>query len=88
MTTKRPLRASDLVPGRTYLSPSGRLCRLLEPNGNGLSRTSYLFEYLSKRKGRQDDDDGFALLASNAIAIAAMQEVLVEATFNARGVME
>lgn len=71
----RPLRAADLVPGRVYLSPTGRRCMLLQPAENGLSRTSYLFAYLT-RTGRPSEDDGFAINAGNARAIAAMQELL------------
>jgi hypothetical protein len=72
MTTK-PLRAADLVPGRIYFSPSGRLCRFDEPAENGLSRTCYLFTYLSQR-GDRLVEDGFALSTSNAAAIAKMSE--------------
>ena len=72
MTTK-PLRAADLVPGRVYFSPSGRLCRFDEPSDNGLSRTCYLFTYLSQR-GDRAIEDGFALSASNSTALAAMSE--------------
>jgi len=72
MTTK-PLRAADLVPGRVYFSPSGRLCRFDEPADVGLSRTCYLFTYLSQR-GDRAIEDGSALNAANATAIAKMVE--------------
>lgn len=78
------MRAADLVPGRVYLSPSGRLCRFDPPCENGLSRTCYLFTYLSKR-GDRLVDDGFALSASNATAIAKMTEApLTVPVFTAR----
>ena len=72
MTTK-PLLAADLVPGRIYFSPSGRLCRFDEPADVGLSRTCYLFTYLSQR-GDRAIEDGFALSTSNAFTLAAMSE--------------
>ena len=71
--TKPPLRAADLRPGEVYLSPRGRKCLLLQPADNGISRTSYLFAYIA-RNGRASEDDGFALSASNAVAIAALKE--------------
>jgi hypothetical protein len=55
------------VPGRVYFSPSGRLCRLDPPAENGLSRTCYLFTYLSRR-GDRLVDDGFALNADCDLA--------------------
>lgn len=72
--TQRILRASDLVYGQCYYSPSGRLCMLLAPSENGLSRTSYLFSYLT-RTGKTSQDEGFAISADNARAIAAMRRV-------------
>lgn len=71
---KAALRACDLRPGHVYLSPTGRRCLLLQPADSGLSRTSYLFAYLT-RTGRASEDDGFALSANNTRAIAALQEV-------------
>lgn len=71
---QRPLRAADLVPGRLYLSPSGRTCMLLQPQDSGLSRTTFLFAYLN-RSGRPTRDDGFNLSAGNARAIAALREL-------------
>lgn len=71
---KAALRACDLRPGHVYLSPTGRRCLLLQPADSGLSRTSYLFAYLT-RTGRASADDGFALSANNTRAIAALQEV-------------
>ena len=68
----RPLRAADLVPGNLYYSPSGQLCMLLQPAENGISRTSYLFAYIT-RTGKLNRDEGFALSAANAKAIAAMR---------------
>lgn len=68
------LRACDLRPGSLYISPTGRLCMLLEPNSNGLSRTSYLFAYMNK-SARRPSDEGFAINAHNAKAIAALREV-------------
>jgi hypothetical protein len=67
----RPLKAGDLVPGRIYYSPTGRLCRLLETS-EGISRMAYSFMYLSQ--GRYVQDDGFNLLATNDRAIAALRE--------------
>lgn len=68
----KPLRASDLVPGSLYFSPTGRLCMLLQPQENGISRTSYLFAYMTKNR-RPSEDEGFAIKAENALAIAAMR---------------
>lgn len=68
-----PLRAADLRPGNVYLSPTGRKCLLLQPAESGLSRNSYLFAYIT-RNGRASEDDGFALSANNAQAIAALRE--------------
>lgn len=79
----RPLRAADLVPGRLYVSPSGRLCTLQPPNDNGISRTSYLFRYLTRR-GTASEEDGFNLSATNATAIAALREAPVDPVFAAR----
>jgi hypothetical protein len=69
----QPLRACDLVPGRVYLSPTGRKCMLLAPQENGISRTSYLFAYIT-RTGKCSDDDGFAINAVNGTAIGALRE--------------
>lgn len=69
----RSLRAADLVPGRVYFSPSGRLCRFDPPTDSGISCTCYLFTYLSKR-GDRLVDDGFSLNAENSAAIASMRE--------------
>jgi hypothetical protein len=70
---KTPLRARDLRPGSLYLSPTGRLCMLLDAAESGLSRTAYLFAYVT-RTGKPSVDDGFAISANNDIAIAAMRE--------------
>jgi hypothetical protein len=70
---RAPLRAGDLRPGNVYLSPSGRKCLLLQPADNGISRTSYLFAYIT-RTGKASEDDGFALAANNAQTIAALRE--------------
>jgi hypothetical protein len=84
MTPKRPLQFFDLVPGRTYLSPSGRLCRLQEPTPN--RPNTIRFVYLSRR-GDREIDDGFDLMTTNAVSIGRMQEVLVRVKFDAAGVM-
>lgn len=63
-----PLRASDLVPGRIYLSPSGRLCRLLPLGQMGIGSTCYSFAYLSRA------GDEFSINVNNVKAIAAMRE--------------
>lgn len=68
------LKAADLVPGRLYLSPTGRKCMLLAPTGAGISCTSFLFAYIT-RTGRASEDEGFALSAANGRAIAALREV-------------
>jgi hypothetical protein len=68
----RPLRAADLEPGACYYSPTGRLCMLLQPQTQGISRTSYLFAYLTKNRN-PSEDEGFALNCENATAIAAMR---------------
>lgn len=68
----KPLRAADLVPGRMYFSPSGRLCRLLPPNPQ--RATQYTFVYLSRR-GDREIDDHFSLLATNSQAIERMSQV-------------
>lgn len=67
-----PLRAAALKPGTVYLSPTGRRCLLLEPAESGLARNNYLFAYIT-RNGRASEDDGFALSAANAHAIAALK---------------
>jgi hypothetical protein len=72
----KPLRAADLVPGRVYFSPSGRLCRLDPAAEHGLARSCYLFTYLSRR-GDRLVEDGFALNAGNIRAIAAMREAQI-----------
>jgi hypothetical protein len=75
----RPLRAADLVPGRVYLSPSGRLCRLLPADQFGIGSTAYTFGYLSR------SDDTFAISADNVRALAAMREAPTpQAEFAAR----
>lgn len=71
--SRATLRACDLVPGTVYLSPTGRKCMLLAPQENGISRTAYLFAYLT-RTGRTSEDDGFAINTGNAQAIAALRE--------------
>jgi hypothetical protein len=71
----KPLRAADLVPGRTYRSPSGRLCRLLEPPAQGPLSYCYSFVYLS-RDGQRQIDDHFVIKQSNAATIAALREVV------------
>jgi hypothetical protein len=70
---RAPLRAGDLRPGNVYLSPSGRKCLLLQPTESGLSRTSYLFAYIT-RNGKASEGDGFALSTNNAQTIAALRE--------------
>lgn len=70
---KPALRAADLMPGTVYLSPTGRKCLLLQPAASGIGCNTYLFAYIT-RNGRASEDDGFALSASNARAIAALKE--------------
>ena len=68
-----PLRAGDLKPGSIYISPTGRRCVLLESSGFGIACTSLVFRYVT-RTGRASWDEGFALSAQNAQAIAALRE--------------
>jgi hypothetical protein len=70
---KPVLRAADLKPGTVYLSPTGRRCLLLQPAASGIGCNTYLFAYIT-RNGRASEDDGFALSAGNARAIAALKE--------------
>jgi hypothetical protein len=66
-TPTNTLRAVDLQAGNIYVSPTGRLCKLLPAPakglGSGLSRT-FLFAYLS-REGLRKISDGFALTDAN-----------------------
>lgn len=80
----KPLTALSLVAGRTYLSPSGRLCRLLPPCP--VRQNVLHFVYLSKR-GDRPIADSFALSVDNATSIARMREVLIRPMFSADGVM-
>jgi hypothetical protein len=66
------MRACDLVAGGRYYSPLGKLCMLLAPAANGLSRSAYLFAYLTKTG--KPGDEGFAINADNTRAIAAMRD--------------
>ena len=81
----RPLCPADLVPGRMYFSPSGRLCVMQQPGESGLGCNSFMFAYVSARTGREKADDGFWLSAENARAIATMREApIVQPEFAAR----
>lgn len=73
MKHAKKLRASDLIPGRRYITPTGKVAELMPPNDNGISRTSFVFVY-ALEYGKQDKDNGFAIRADNATAIAAMRE--------------
>ena len=67
-----PLRACDLVPGRNYISPSGRKVRLLPSADYGIGTSCYAFAYLTPwgKPGKE----GFYLNANNAAAIGALKE--------------
>ena len=67
----RTLRLSDLSPGVAYLSPSGRLCRLIEHRRDGNYAGMLFFAYVSRRG--KTVEDGFRLDDQNATAIAAMK---------------
>ena len=70
----RPLRFVDLVVGKTYLSPSGRLCRMLPmPEGRG-KRSSIVFEYCDQLAARERDPQ-FHISIDNLLAIECMREV-------------
>lgn len=72
---KKPLRFVDLVVGRTYMSPSGRLCRLLPyPTEGQGKRSSLVFEYVDQ-PGQREKDPQFHISVNNLTAIAAMREV-------------
>jgi hypothetical protein len=47
---------------------------LLAPSGYGIGCNNFLFAYVT-RSGRASEDDGFAINAANARAIASLQEV-------------
>lgn len=78
----RPMRPADLVPGRMYFSPSGRLCVLQSHSGN---HKTLLFVYVSKRTGRPNADDSFALDPEAFHMISCMREApIVQPEFAAR----
>jgi len=70
----RATRACDLVPDRIYLSPSGRLCKLLPTNHKNPGNLTFV--YLSRR-GDREIDDHFTLLASNAFAISRITDAQI-----------
>jgi len=71
----RPLRFVDLVVGRHYLSPSGRLCRMLAWTENG-RRNAIVFEYCDER-AKKEREPIFHLAIDNLKAVEAMREVFV-----------
>jgi hypothetical protein len=73
MMHAKKLRASDLIPGRRYITPTGKMAQLCFPKDNGISRTSFVFVYM-QAYGQQDKENGFAIRADNATAIAALRE--------------
>ena len=71
---ERDLLLTDLVPGRIYRSPSGRLCKLKPPTLRGEPRYMLVFSYLDKT-GQREIADQFSLDLRNTKAIAALREV-------------
>ena len=70
------LRINDMAEGRIYVSPSGRLCKLVEYRRSGHYQGMLFFSYLSKG-GNRTTEDGFRLSEDNAQALAAMREAPV-----------
>ena len=64
------LRAADLVPGRLYIAPSGRVCRLVRMAAYG---TALEFAYVNLG-GDARTEECFQLHEANRSAIAAMRE--------------
>ena len=61
------LRACDLVVGRRYISPSGRLCVLEASSQYGAHSDEYVFSYVS------DQRDTFSISDGNLKAISAFK---------------
>lgn len=67
------MKPAELAPGSYYLSPSGRLCKLIPaPTKGPGSEGAYTFAYV--RNGRAVKDDTFTLAHSNLQAIGAMRD--------------
>ena len=71
----------DMVEGRTYFAPSGRLCKLL-PKTVSMRMD---FAYLSRREQRQIED-GFSLMSTNAVTLGAFRAADIVPRFVGVGV--
>ncbi len=65
-----------LLPNKTYITPAGRLCRLVDPpkHGPGSDGSILTFAYVG-RNGSLSREDSFSISVDNELTLKAFAEL-------------